>query len=412
METADVVVIGAGVIGLSVAYELARAGTGQIALLEKEELPGMGSTASCTGGIRLQFAGEANIRYSQYGLERYGKFEEELGVDVELKTNGYLFLLSDRDQTARFAHGHELQNSLGVASRFVDQEWISQIAPFLSLEDIVSGSYCPQEAHADPSKVCQAYRGGLREFGIDVQTNREVTGIEIAGDRVTGVSTSTGSISTPVIVDCAGPYAARVAGMAGLQLPITPRKRHALVVQPPFDMKDSLPLIVDSGTGWYVKAEPGGIALIGGTDREGTEAAPTGTDVDPTATEAAPTGTEAAPTGTAPLDTAAESGTVDRILEAGIRRSPALGDAGLIRTIVGLRCMTEDDNALIGALPSPEGFYCAAGFSGHGFMHAPAAGVALAEVITHRQTGSLDISRFDPSRFEDSSPVSGESYVF
>ena len=398
METADVVVIGAGVIGLSVAYELARAGIGQIALLEKEELPGMGSTASCTGGIRLQFAGEANIRYSQYGLERYGKFEEEFGVDVELKTNGYLFLLSDRDQIARFAQGHELQNSLGVTSRFVDKQWITQIAPFLFLEDIVSGSYCPQEAHADPSKVCQAYRGGLRAFGVDVQTNREVTGIEIAGDRVTGVATSKGSISTPIIVDCAGPYADRVAGMAGLKLPITPRKRHALVIQPPFDMEDSLPLIVDSGTGWYVKAEPGGIALIGGTDREATAVDPKGTAVDPT--------------GTLPLDTSAEPETVDRILEAGIQRSPALEDAGLIRTIVGLRCMTEDDNALIGALPSPEGFYCAAGFSGHGFMHAPAASVALAEVITHRQTGSLDISRFDPSRFEDSSPVSGESYVF
>jgi len=384
VETANVVVIGAGVIGLSVAYELARAGIGQIALLEKEELPGMGSTASCTGGIRLQFAGEANIRCSQYGLERYGKFEEELGVDVELETNGYLFLLSDRDQIARFSQGHELQNSLGVTSRFVDTEWITQIAPFLSLENIVSGSYCPQEAHADPSKVCQAYRGGLRALGVRVQTNREVTGIEIVGDRVTGVATSKGSISTPIIVDCAGPYADRVAGMAGLKLPITPRKRHALVVQPPFDMKDSLPLIVDSGTGWYVKAEPGGIALIGGTDRNGTAA----------------------------LDTSIESGTVDRILEAGLRRSPALEDAGLIRTIVGLRCMTEDDNALIGALPSPEGFYCAAGFSGHGFMHAPAAGVALAEVITRRQTGSLDISRFDPSRFEDSGPVSAESYVF
>ncbi len=402
METADVVVIGAGVIGLSVAYELALAGIGQIALLEKEELPGMGSTAACTGGIRLQFSSEANIRFTQYGLQRYGKFEEELGVDVELKKNGYLFLLSDRDEISRYVQGHELQNALGVTSRFVDTEWIARIAPFLSLEDIVSGSYCPQEAHADPSKVCQAYLGGLRVFGVDVQTDREVTGIQIAGNRVTGVATTKGPVSTPMIVDCAGPFAGRVAGMAGLKLPITPRKRHVLVIQPPFEMKDSLPLIVDSSTGWYVKAEPGGIALIGGTDREATAADPKATSTDPKATSTNP----------AALDTAAEPGAVDRILEAGIRRGPALEDAGLIRTIVGLRCMSEDDHALIGAVPSPAGFYCAAGFSGHGFMHAPAAGVALADVITRRRTGSLDISRFDPSRFEGSSTVCAEGYVF
>jgi sarcosine oxidase subunit beta len=384
VETADVVVVGAGVVGLSAAYELARAGIGRIALLEREELPGMGSTAACTGGIRLQFSGKANIRYSQYSLKRYAHFSDELGVDVELKSDGYLFLLPDEDQIPRYAEGHELQHSLGVNSRFVEPQWIADIAPFLHLEDIVAGSFCPQDAHADPAKVCQAYVRGLRALGITVQTNREVTGIEVDGSRVAGVATTGGPISTEAIVDCAGPFADRVAGMAALKLPLTPRKRHAQVVKPSFEMKDSLPLIIDSGTGWYIKAEPGGIALIGGTDRDGTIT----------------------------LDTLTEENTVDRILEAGILRSPELEDAGLIRTIVGLRCMSPDDNALIGAHPGLEGFYCAAGFSGHGFMHAPAAGVALAEVVTRGRSEFLDSPRFDPARFADGVKVSGESYVF
>ncbi len=384
METADVVVIGAGVVGLSAAYELARARIGRIALLEKEELPGMGSTAACTGGIRLQFSGKANIRYSQYSLKRYTHFVDELDVDVELKSNGYLFLLPDQDQIPRYAQGHELQNSLGVASRFVDPKWIADIAPFLDLEDIVAGSFCPQDAHADPAKVCQAYLRGLRALGITAQTNREVTGIDVNGSRVTGVDTTSGPISSQAVVDCAGPFADRVAAMAGLKLPLTPRKRHALVIKPPFEMRDSLPLIIDSGSGWYIKAEPGGIALIGGTDRDGTIT----------------------------TDALMEENTVDRILEAGIQRSPELGGAGLIRTIVGSRCMSPDDNALIGAYPGLEGFYCAAGFSGHGFMHAPAAGVALAEVITRGQSDFLDSASFDPGRFGDGAKISRESYVF
>jgi sarcosine oxidase subunit beta len=385
VETADAVVVGAGIIGLSVAYELARGGVERIAVLEKEELPGMGATSACTGGIRLQFSSEANIRFSKYSLDRYALFDRELGIEIGLKSNGYLFLLTDRSQIPLYVEGHRSQNAMGVVSVFVDREWIRRIAPFLSLDDVLSGSYCPQEAHADPHTVIEAYLRGLRGFGIEVQTRREVTGVEVAGGRIKALSTSRRSISTRVVVNCAGAYAGGIARLAGIDLALVSRKRHVLVVKPPLALEQNLPLIVDGGTGWYLKAEPGGIALMGGTDREGTVS----------------------------LDNLAEPETIDRIVEAGIKRVPSFGEAGMIRTIVGLRCMSADDHALIGKLPNIGGFYCAAGFSGHGFMHAPATGIALAELILHGRSSSLDLSPFDPCRFANrTSDSRHERYVF
>lgn len=171
--------------------------------------------------------------------------------------------------------------------------------------------------------------------------------------------------------------------MAGVNLPLVSKKRHVVAIMPPSLLPEDLPLIVDSDSGWYLKAEPGGIALVGGTDR----------DVQPA------------------CDTLPEQNVVDRIVEATVRRAPRLADAGIIRTIVGLRCMSPDDHACIGRMANIEGLYCAAGFSGHGFMHAPAAGMALSELIATGQSAAL--AGFDPRRFErDSTASAPERYVF
>ncbi len=385
MEVVDVVVIGAGVVGLSVAYELAKSGVRNIAILEREALPGMGSTSSCTGGIRLQFSSGANIVFSKFGLERFASFRDEFGVDIELRRNGYLFLITRQDRIPLYAEGHRLQRSLGVEVSFVDRNWIGKIAPFLRLEDIISGSFCPLEAHADPHKVVGAYLRGLRNFGVRVHTGREVTGIELEKGHAAKVLTGMGPVSAGAVVNCAGPYAGRIARMVGLELPVVSRKRHVLAVKPPVNVGRDLPLIVDDDTGWYMKSEPGGIALMGGTDREGEPS----------------------------FETAPDPGAVERIIEAGLRRVPAFEDAGIVKTIVGLRCMSPDDHAIIGRVPGTESFYCAVGFSGHGFMHAPATGAGMAELITGGRSSSFDLSPFDPDRFSGRTPVvEPERYVF
>ena len=375
METADAVVIGAGLVGVSTAYELARAGIGRIVVLERAVRPGTGSTAACTGGIRLQFSSRANSLLSLYGLTRFRAFGEELCVDISLRPSGYLFLVTIESEVERYSRGHAQLRELGIESGFVDREWIGRTAPFLELEDVVCGSHCPAEAHADPYSVLQAYLGALRGLGVRIDTGRPVAGLTVSHDAVIGVQTGKGDMQTGAVVNCAGPWAGEICRMAGVELPLVPRKRHVLAVKTPFPVDRDLPLIVDDKSGWYLKPEPGNTALIGGTDRHGTVS----------------------------LDTDAEPWIVDGIIEAGIRRAPALENARVIRTIVGLRSMSPDDHALIGAVPGVRGFYCAAGFSGHGFMHAPAAGKALAELVAGAAgapaAGSFDLTAFRPGRF-------------
>jgi sarcosine oxidase subunit beta len=372
METADVTIIGAGIVGLAIAHELARSGVKSISILERQMLPGMGSTSSCTGGIRLQFSSEANIRFSKFGLERFTLLADELGVDIGLNRTGYLFLITREDQIFRYSSGHNLQKSLEVETYFVDKTWIGQIAEFLNLEDVISGSYCPLEAHADPHSVMEAYLSAIRCSGIGIDTNREVIGIGLSGNRVTEVFTNRGPISTGIIINCAGPWVNQVANMTGTTFPIISKKRHVLVIKPPIDIGQNLPIIIDSSSGWYMKSEPGNVVLMGGTDRDGKTS----------------------------LETSPDPEMVDRIVEWGIKRVPAFENAGLVRRIVGLRAMSPDDHAIIGKVPYIDGLYCAAGFSGHGFMHAPATAVAMTELILHGESRSFDISTFNPSRFD------------
>ena len=210
-------------------------------------------------------------------------------------------------------------------------------------------------------------------------------GFEPAGNRVGTVLTTRGPISAGTVINCAGPFAGQVARMAGVELPLVARKRHVLAIKPASRMQDCLPLIVDSGSGWYLKSEPGGIALMGGTDRDGENS----------------------------FNTSVDPEVANSIVESGVARAPALAESGIIRTIVGLRCMSPDDHALIGKIAHREGFYCAVGFSGHGFMHAPAAAVALTNAIIKGHPDLEEAAAFDPMRFSSGKiSDSPEEYVF
>ncbi len=385
MQTADVAIIGAGVVGLSTAYELALSGMRNISVLERERRPGMGTTAACTGGIRLQFSSPANIEFSRYGLEHFSSFDRELEADIGFSQNGYLFLITAESDLPMYEAGRRSQASRGVETQLVERDWIEDIAPFLSTGDVLAGSFCAQEGHADPHGVVQAYLRALRRYGIRVRTDTEVTGIQLEGNRVTGVATPHGSLAAGAVVNSAGPFASRVCRLAGLDLSVTPRKRHVMAIKPAVELEPNLPLIVDGRSGWYLKAEPGGIALMGGTDRDGSVS----------------------------LETSVEPDVLDGIIAAAVERAPGFAEAGLIETIVGTRSLSPDDHALIGPIPGVNGFYCAAGFSGHGFMHAPAAGKALAELITTGRSHTFDLTAFDPGRFDKGCPGScAERYVF
>lgn len=372
-------------IGLAVAYELAKTRSCSVMVLEKEPQAGTGSTAACTGGIRLQFSSGSNVVFSTFSLERYKRFSEEFGVDIILRQTGYLFLITRQTDITQFTEGQRVQRRFGVRSEFVDAEWIEDSAPFLFMGDIVSGSFCGEEAHADPHMVVSALLEGCREHGVYPFFRQRVTDIDLSNGRVHAVRTSDQRIACKSAVICAGPDAGGLLRTAGCELPLIARKRHVLAVKPEIGFDPSLPLIVDSESGWYLRSEPGGIALMGGTDRDAGSVSASEPEED----------------------------ICNRIIEAGVHRAPSIEQAGLIRTIAGYRCLTPDDHALIGEVPEAHGLYCAVGFSGHGFMHAPAVGAALSELILTGNSGTLDLAAFEPGRFSGSRSLSAaEQYVF
>ncbi len=373
-QTADVVIIGGGVMGASTAYHLARRGVQRVVLLERDSFFGSGATGRCAGGVRHQFSTAVNIHLSIHSLRMLEAFQEELGQAIDLKRCGYLFLLSTPEEMEQFRRSVALQNSLGVMSRLVDVGEIAARVPLLNLQGIVGGAFYEEDGTADPSSVVQGYVKGARRLGATLLTDVEVTGITMRGDRVVGVQTTEGSISTPVVVNAAGPWAGLVGRMAGLELPITPERQQIVVTAALPELPPDFPFVIDFHQRLYFHRE--GEGLLTGQSMVGR--APTfDQSVDP-------------------------SWTVHHLGNA-IERLPLLEHAGLLTEWAGLYENTPDAHPIIGPA-GVEGFYVVAGFSGHGFMHGPVAGLLVAEQIVDGQAHTVDIHALRYERFAEGAP--------
>jgi sarcosine oxidase subunit beta len=230
-SSAEVIVIGGGVIGTSTAYHLAKLGCRDVVILEKDQLAS-GSTGLSVGGIRQQFSIEANIRISQESIKVFERFEEEFGTEIDFRQYGYLFLTTEPQDWAEFQDNVALQKSLGVPVQLLSPEEIAEIAPYLYLEDVIGGTFCPADGYADPHSVDMGFAKMARRLGVEIYEGTEVTGIQVEGGKVRGVTTTQGQVSAPVVVNTAGPWAAQVGRMAGVELPVQPYRRQVLVTEP------------------------------------------------------------------------------------------------------------------------------------------------------------------------------------
>jgi sarcosine oxidase subunit beta len=369
-NSAEVVVIGGGVMGTSTAYHLAKLGCCDVVLLEKDQLAS-GSTGLSVGGIRQQFSTEANIRISQESVKVFERFEEEFETEIDFRQHGYLFLATDSQDWADFQDNVAVQKSLEVPVQLLSPEEIAEIAPYLYLEDVIGGTFGQADGYADPHSVDMGFAKMARRLGVKIYEGTEVTGIQVEGSRVRGVTTTQGQVSAPVVVNTAGPWATQVGQMAGVELPVLPYRRQVLVTEPFEPIPDPVPLVIDFAPSFYFRREGAGI-LMGMTDKDEPPSFNTNVDWD----------------------------FLDRIVDKAIYRAPVLERAGLMRSWGGLYSITPDDNPVIGGhIGGVEGFYCAVGFSGHGFQQSPAVGRILADLITSGQT-SFDISPFRLERFE------------
>ncbi len=368
-KTADVVIIGGGIVGLSIAYHLALKKAGRIILLEKGQL-GEGSTSRCVGGIRTQFSTEINIRFSLESIKTFERFEEEFGVNPELKRIGYLFLATTELEMEVFKENIKLQKKFGIPVELLNAYEIKTRWPFLRMDDILGGTFCPWDGIAGPSEVLSGFAGGAKRAGVKICEGAEAVGILLEQGKVRGVKTNEGEISTPIVVNAGGPFASSVGEMAGVNIPVKPLRRQVFATAP-FHLTDqSIPLTIDFHRGWYFRQEVDGFLLSGPLDQE--------------------------PSFNLSIDYEAMA----EASENAMYRVPALEKARIARGWAGLYEISPDHHAILGKVPETEGFILANGFSGHGFQHSPAVGKVIAELIVEGKTTTIDISPLSMERFK------------
>jgi sarcosine oxidase subunit beta len=369
-KSANVVIVGGGVMGASLAYHLAARGVRDVLLLERGDLFGQGATGKCAGGIRFQFGSEINVRLSLHSIPMLERFEAELGQPIGLNQCGYLFVLTRDEDVQAFRRNVAMQRQLGVATQWLEADEVRSRLPLLQLDDVLGGTFHARDGLCDPSSVVNGYIGAARRLGARCLTNVEVTGMQVRQQRARCVRTTSGAVEADTVVNAAGPFAADVGRMLGLELPIVPVRRQMLVTTPVPEVPREFPFVIDFATGLYFHREGPGI-LTGMANPH--EAA--GTDES--------------------VDLAWEQ----VHLEAAVRRFPLLANAGLAHHWAGLYEMSPDAHPLIGRLEPLDNAYVVAGFSGHGFMHGPIAGKLLAEVILDGHASTLDIGSLNPNRF-------------
>jgi sarcosine oxidase, subunit beta len=368
---ADIVIVGGGVMGASTAYHLAASGQKQVLLLEKDEFFGLGATGRCAGGVRYQFGTEINVRLSIESLPMLERFEQEIGQRVVFRHCGYLFVLTNPQDVAVFQHNVDMQNRLGAGTRWVSGDEIRRWLPQMNLQDVLSGSFNPQDGLVDPNSVVMGYISAAERLGARAINNVEVTGIQTQGGRVTAVETTAGAIQTGVVINAAGPWAGRLGELAGVEIPIVPIRRQWLTTTPMPEIPGDFPFVIDFAQSLYFHREGQGM-LSGMSNNQELPG----------------------------FDQSVDSEWELTHMEAAIARLPALEHAGLASRLAGLYEVTPDAHPIYGKTPL-DGFLVCAGFSGHGFMHGPVSGKLMTEILLHGRAETVDVSMLDLARFAE-----------
>ncbi|GAA0525987.1 sarcosine oxidase subunit beta [Halorubrum aquaticum] len=377
----DALVVGGGVVGLSAAYALSDRDV-NVTLVEKGSL-GNASTARSAGGIRSQFSTRVNVELSLASKEVWNSFEERFGVDIGLRKNGYLFLARSEATAERFRENVEMQRELGAESELLTPAEATEHCPGLDPEPFVAATYNPDDGIADPNLAVQGYAEAARERGVEIRTKTAVTDLHREGDRVVGAdlrevgAERSERVEVDRVVNAAGAWAAAIGEMAGVDLPIAPRRRQIAVVDPTPPVPESVPLTIDLETGSYFRPERDGVALVGG-HFDGDD----DPDQDPDA-----------------YDEGMDVEWAARAVENAAEYTEYFGlDTRIQRGWAGLYAVTPDHHPVVEeTIP---GLVTVAGFSGHGFQHAPASGRIAADLVVDGETDLLDVSPLAGDRFE------------
>jgi sarcosine oxidase subunit beta len=378
--SAEAVIIGGGAIGTSIAFHLAEAGVSDIVLIERDEL-GAGSTCKAAGGVRAQFSDQINIELGARSLEAFSRFEQRPGQEIDLHQVGYLFLLSTPEDVESFERDVTLQNELGVTSRMIDIEEAQKLSPLISTDGLLAAAFSPDDGHCTPESVVLGYATAARGLGATLLTGVTVTDIEVAGGEARRVVTDRGTITAGTVICAAGAWSRAIGEMVGTALPVTPVRRQIIFTEPMSDLPPVVPFTIDFATSFYFHREGRGL-LLGMSD----------------------------PDQEAGFHVGYSEEWLPRLGAAIAARAPHLLDVGLTDGWAGLYEVTPDHNAIIGRSSSTPNFLYSTGFSGHGFLQAPAVGEVIRDLCLDR-TPFVDITPLTAERFTGGGSARPEGHI-
>jgi len=383
MKPAALAVIGGGVMGASVAYHLATRGRRDVVILDRADGPGAGSTGRATGGYRAQFGTAINVRLSLLAREKLLRFADETGVDPGYVPAGYLWLATSAAELDALRKGREVQHAEGLhEAAEVSPDDIARLNPAIRLDGIVGGAFCPSDGFIRPLKILEGYLAAAERLGVRVEWGTEVTALRRdETGRIVGVETTRGMVAVEGVIDAAGPWAAGVAAMAEVALPVTPLRRQIATTMPCDLLPAEMPMTIWAGDGFHLRVRDGRVLLLWPTP--GAPGRPFDASVDPA--------------------------WVDAVVTMAHARVPLLRRATIDRagSWAGLYEMSPDKHAILGPASECPNLYFINGSSGHGVMHSPALGQLLAEIICDGRASTLDVACLDASRFEAGEAIDG-----
>lgn len=372
LNKADFVVVGGGCIGASVAYYLAKRKAGSVLLLERNEFLGQESTGKCAGGIRAQFSTEINARLSLLSIDAFERWEQEIQEPFQYRQWGYCFLLTSDELVKNFRKSHALWTRLGMKVDWLEPAQVEKRLPYVNMEGVRGATFHARDGFGDPNDITQGYAKAARRLGARIETGVAVSGWrrDKLNRAITHVITDKGEIEAGRVILATGAWTRPLAAKAGVDVPIDPIARQIIVTDKFDDIKDPFPMTVDLSTTLYFHRESGGV-LIGMSDHSVG----------------------------AGFETTFNEDFGEKMLVTAMERAPVLANASPKHKWCGLYEVTPDHHPVLDRLAPLDNLYCCAGFSGHGLMHAPAAGLLTAELVLDGKARSLDISQLALGRF-------------
>ncbi|MCP4142598.1 MAG: FAD-binding oxidoreductase [Chloroflexi bacterium] len=380
-NTADAIIIGGGIHGASLAFHLGQRGLKAL-VLEKNVLCS-GATGRSSGMVRMHYDLEPESRLAWESFQYFRNWEEMIGGDCGFTRTGFIQLVPKKDENA-MRDNTTMHQKIGIPSLLITPDDVKRLAPFFQVDDFTVAAYEPESGYADPNAAATSFMDAAKRLGARLIQDCIVTGIQLASDKITGVSTTKGDFSAPIVINAAGAWAQEVAKMAGVSLPVSTWRHDVMYVRNPQEIPGNYPAVIDNIHSQYFRPETGGLTLVGLEDDN--------------------------PIGESPesYTDRAQPGFVERAIDRICKRIPAMELGNLHSDNGGYDGISPDQRAILGQI-GPEGFYAQCGFSGTGFKIAPAVGLCMAELIVEDEAKTVDITPFDPNRFARGELLKGEN---